>query len=690
MSNVTAIVRRHWKPLLALNCALFAATVSIALYWPRTWTATAKVILPNVTGGLDASLGTLGNLRDGGNGFSQEVNPPTIQATILKSDDVIQRVWREDPEKDLYKRLEQYASLFKVSPKDQSTVIEIEVKGSSAASAQARAQALLAVYQARLNELRQDDATVREKFSRGELESSRRELARAQLALSKFKQATGLVNVNEQTRALATSVSTLAAAQAQALGEGKAAEIRSKVLASRIGMTPEQAFSALRLGENKEYQAIRQKLSEVEIALTDARGIYTDKNGRVQSLVLRREELLNALKQELSKAFPQGAAQGIDTTLGGNSNRDARIDLIVQLIEAESTGNGAKQQAAQIQQQLDKFNTNLKSFGKNEAQLLELERKYNITEGVYKGLVAQIEQAKISAFNSYPNVQILDRPYTDPKPTSPKVFLIALGGALGSIFGSLALALGLESRNPLFSPKDLQRVELPVLGRISISKLEKPAPQAEIALAKEDLTFQRLASSISIMPLENRRLLVTSSTFGEGKTSVTLGLALALNNLGFRVLLVDGDFYKADLSGRFAVEQGPATPLATVGQTIPIRTGLDLLPTVAKQEKIRQFVVRGGLEQLLDTLQANNEYDYILVDSPPMSLTSEASLMATFLNNVLFVVRPGISDRYAVAESLEQLTRQNAHTIGLCINGIETRTELELYRYGRSEAEVSI
>jgi polysaccharide biosynthesis transport protein len=685
MSNVTTIVRRHWKPLLALNCALLAATVSVALYWPRTWTATAKVILPNVTGGLDASLGTLGNLRDTGDGFSQEVNPPTVQATILKSDDVIQRVWREDPEKDQYKKLDQYASLFKVSPKDQSTVIEIEVKGSSAERAQKRAQALLAAYQERLNELRKDDAAVREKFSRGALKTSRSELARAQLALSKFKQATGLVNVNEQTRALATSVSSLASAQAQALGEGKAAEIRSKVLAARIGMTPQQAFSSLRLGENKEYQAIRQKLSEVEIALTDARGLYTDKNERIQSLVLRREELLKALKKELIRALPNGTSQGMDTTLGGNNYKDARIDLIVQLIEAESTGNGAKQQAAQIQQQLDKFNTNLRSYGREEAKLLELQRKYDITEGVYKGLVAQIEQAKVSAFNSYPNVQTLDRPYADPKPTNPKVLLIALGGALGSIFGSLALALGLESRNPLFGPKDLQRVELPVLGRIS--KLEKPAPQAVIALAKEDLTFQRLASSISIMPLENRRLLVTSSTFGEGKTSVTLGLALALNNLGFRVLLVDGDFYKADLSERFAVGQGSVTPLATVGQTIPIRAGLDLLPTIAKQEKIRQFVVRGGLEMLLNTLQADNHYDYILVDSPPMGLTSEASLMATFLNNVLFVVRPGLSDRYAVAESLEQLTRQNAHTIGLCINGLETRTEL--YRYGRSEAQVN-
>lgn len=684
MSNVTAIVRRHWKPLLALNCALFAATVSIALYWPRTWTATAKVILPNVTGGLDASLGTLGNLRDSGNGFSQEVNPPTVQATILKSDDVLQRVWAEDPEKDQYKKLDQYASLFKVSPKDQSTVIEIEAKGSSATSAQTRAQALLVVYQERLNELRKDDAAVREKFSREELIASQRDLAQAQRALSKFKQATGLVNVNEQTRALATSVSTLAAAQAQALGEGKAAEIRSKILASRIGMTPQQAFNALRLGENKEYQAIRQKLSEVEIALTDARGIYTDKNGRVQSLVLRREELLKALKQELSTAVPQGTLQGIDTTLGGNNYKDARIDLIVQLIEAESMGNGAKQQAAQIQQQLDKFNTNLRSFGKDEARLLELQRTYDITEGVYKGLVAQIEQAKVNAFNSYPNVQTLDQPYADPKPTSPKLFLIALGGALGSIFGSLALALGLESRNPMFGPRDIQKAGFPVLVRIP--QFDRPAQSSGCALAREDLTFQRLASAVSVMPLENRRLLVTSSTLGEGKTSVTLGLALALSNLGFRVLLVDGDFRKGDLSERFAVLQGMAESLANIGKPVAIRSGLELLP-IAKEERIGEYVIRGGLERTLNTLQAAKNYDYVLVDSPPMSLTSEASLMATFLPNVLFVVRPGLSDRYAVAESLEQLTRQNVHTIGLCLNGLETRTAG--YRYGQSESLVS-
>ena len=684
MSNIVAITRRHWKPLLALNCVVFATTVSVALYWPRTWTATAKVILPNVKGGLDASLGTLGNLHDTGNGFSQEVNPPTVQATILKSDDVIQRVWKADPEKNEYQKLEQYASLFKVSPKDQSTVIEIESRGSSVKVAEARVQKLLDVYQQRLNELRQDDAAVREKFSRVELEASRSALAQAQLDLSKFKEATGLVNVSEQTRALATSVSTLAAAQAQALGEGKAAEIRSKVLASRIGMTPQQAFSSLRLGENKEYQAIRQKLSEVEIALTDARGLYTDKNERVQSLVLRREELLKALKQELIKTVPNGTLQGMDTTLGGNNYKDARIELIVQLIAAESTGNGAKQQAAQIQQQLDKFNTNLRSFGKDEAKLLELQRKYDITEGVYKGLVAQIEQAKISAFNSYPNVQTLDQPFADPKPTNPKMLLIALGGALGSVFGSFALALGLESRNPLFGPKDLQRLELPVLARMP--KFEKPASNSGLVLARTDFTMQRLASSVSIMPLENRRLLVTSSTFGEGKTTVTLKLALALNDLGFRVLLVDGDFRKADLSERFTAMQKMTEQLANAGQTIPIRAGLDLLPTIAKQERIGEFVLRGGLEQTINTLQANNHYDYILVDSPPMSLTSEASLMATFLQNVLFVVRPGLSDRYAVAESLEQLTRQNAHTIGLCINGLETRTEG--YRYGRSEAQV--
>jgi len=72
---------------------------------------------------------------------------------------------------------------------------------------------------------------------------------------------------------------------------------------------------------------------------------------------------------------------------------------------------------------------------------------------VYKGIIAQIQQGNTNPFNVHPNVQILDEPTIDPKPLVPSRRLIAYGGILAAIFGSMALILFLETRNPLLSPK---------------------------------------------------------------------------------------------------------------------------------------------------------------------------------------------------------------------------------------------
>lgn len=224
-------------------------------------------------------------------------------------------------------------------------------------------------------------------------------------------------------------------------------------------------------------------------------------------------------------------------------------------------------------------------------------------------------------------------------------------------------------------------MELPVLVRIPRFKQPLMALKPE---SETEVELQRLASAISLMPLENRRLMVSSSTFGEGKTTVTLGLAIALIDLGFRVLIVDGDFRKAELSQRLGYSQKVASNSSLV--PVQVRPSLDLMPTLPRQDgRIVEFVARGGFERSLRAIQAAGNYDYVIVDSAPVGLTSESALMAAALTNVLLVVRLGISDRYMVHETLEQLTRHNAQIMGLAINGVETRTEGYLYKRENSQ-----
>ncbi|AGY56516.1 GumC family protein [Gloeobacter kilaueensis] len=669
--STLAIARRHLRPLLILNGAILTTAIGIALFFPKSWTATTQLILPDTSSNLSASLGPLGNLQQQGLTFSTELSPTTIQSNILLSDSVLRRVWLKDPEKqEKFPRLEDYTKLFKSKIEDQSTIVQVQVKGSSPEIAKNRANALLQSYQRRLNELRLDDARRRDQFSHEELERAKRTLQQTQSELASYQQTTGLVNVDEQTRGLVETLNTLRSSATLAQAQAKAAEDRSRSLEQAVGMDLRRATSALRVGEDKEYQSLRQKLTDIETQLAQARGIYTEKNQRIQSLLLQREELLSKIKLQLSKLVPD--SEKVDTTLGGNTYRDSRIDLILQLIQARSEGLAQNSQANQITEKIDSIDSQLRTMAPQQSKLLELNRRYGIAEGVYKAMLAQVQQAKINAFDTYPNVQVLDPPAVDPKP-SPRLFLIVLGALLAMIAGSVALALLLERRNPLLAKRDIEVTGLPVLAR-----LPKFKDNELIATAEE---FLQLASIVSLMPLEGQRLMITSSTFGEGKTTVTLGLARALRSLGFRVLVVDADFRQAGLGRLLQVNQG--------NEPVALAPSLNFLPAGQPDgdASIGEHIVKGNFTRHLDRLKQENGHDYILIDTAPEQLVAETKLIAAEIRNVLFVVRPGTSDRDMVNSSLETLKRCGAN-INIVINSSESPKDAYAYRYGRSSQSV--
>lgn len=680
MKQIFNIARKHWLPLLGFNSALLAATIYAAIYAstsiPPVWRANAKLNLPQTTGGISANFGPLGSSQSTALNF-KDVSPLDVQLAILTSDAVMDRVRAVDPEKSLYSKASSFSKLFTVIPQPSTTLIDIEAQGSRPDLAYKRLFTFLEIYQQRLNELRRQDAQVRVQYTQEELEQARLSLNQAQTNLSNFQRSTGLVNSPEQSKGLIGAINNLKTTQATLIAQGQANATQAQAAAVSLGITPQQAMNSLRLGENKEYQDIRTQLSQLESTMAVTRSKYRDDSPQVQSLLQQRQELVRQLDRQIAVAIPGAKTAQIDTTLGNGAN-DSRLELMLELIRNQTLAQGAQQQAQQIQRQVNKLNTELSFVTKNQAQLLDLQRKYEIAEGVYKGIIAQTEQSKTNPFNAYPNVQTLNEPTIDPRPAIPNIRLIATGGILAAIFGSMALIFFLENRNPLLKPKDLQQVELPVLG--SIPHLRQPSMERNLG-AEIDIEFQRLASSI--LMLEHPCLMVTSATAGEGKTTVTLGLALALLNFGFRVLIVDGDLRKAEMSRRLGKNR---IKIANGSPPMPVSVapGLDLLPALSiSKNKIPEFFARGSFERNIKAMRDSGGYDYVLIDSPPVGLASETNLMSAVVCNVLFVLRSGTSDRYPVMNSLEQLTRYNAQIMGLVVNGIESRSAVYRYGYGR-------
>lgn len=675
MKQIITKLRRHWMPLLGLNSALLAATiyaVSASTTIPSVWKANADLNIPQSTDQLNSSLGSLGNVQNVGLDF-KNVNPLQIQLSILTSDIVLERVRKMDPEGDSYARLNDYKQLFAITPQEVSTIISLEAKASDPQLAADRLSMLIQVYQQRLNELRRNDANVREQFAQDELIKARNNLTQTETNLARFQKSTGITDITEQSKGLIAAINGLKTAKANAIAGAQANETQAQVAAANLNMTPAQALNSLRLGENQEYQAIRTKVLEVETALAEARGIYTDESPLVQSLLVRRQQLRRILDRQKATALPD-PTEPVDTTLGGNAG-NSRLEMIAELTKTRNAAKGLYQQANQIQAQIDKLNAELNSITSNQTQLLELQRRYEIAEGAYKGIIAQIQQTKTNPFSVYPNVQVLDRPTIDTKPLEPSQKLIVFGGMMAAIFGSIALVIFLEGRNPMLRPKDLQQIELPILGRIS--RLKRPNLEKHLE-AEIEIDFQRLASAI--LMAENNRLMVTSSTASEGKTTVTLGLALALVNFGFRVLIVDGDLRQAEMSRRLGHLPSKAKANEQASP-VSICAGLDLIPAPSiPKAKVAKYFASGSFEQNLIAIADSNYYDYVLVDSPPISLASESTMMNVAVRDALFVVRSGKSDRHCVMDSLEQLNWHNARIMGLIVNSVDFLSEG--YRYG--------
>ncbi len=673
MNRIAKIAIRHWKLLLAWNVLVVGITAINIKITPKVWSSQAQLILPNITSNSDADLGKLGSVRDEGVVFSQQLNPLNILTSIAMSDNVVEEVWEKDPQKNQFSNLGSFKKLFEVSPEKESTVISLNVEANSPELAKARATALIVAFRNRLHELRLDEAQQRSQFMEGEVKQAYEKLFKAQQALSEFKQNTNLVNSDEQTKEIISAINTLSTEQAQAIADASAAEARVRMLSSRIALSPGAAVNSVRLKEFKEYQTIRDKLSEVEVALVEARGRLTNIHPQVQDLVYQQSVLRNRLRQYLTDT--KGNVARVDR-IGENT-----ASLAEQLILAESQAIGMQEKAEQLKPAIDKLSASLNSLPAKQGKLLEVQRQYDIAEGVYNGVVAQAEQAKLGAFSAYPSVQVLDSPLLNNKPVGPKLRLMLLGALLASGFGSAAIVLFLENRNPLLSPKDIVETNIPVLASIPYIKHMNGKLNRELG---GEIEFQRLASAVSLMQLDSGRLMISSATTGEGKTTTTLGLANALINLGFKVLLVDGDFRKAELSQSLGYQ--PQTSLDSRFIHNQVRPNLDLLSVNIAEDKISEFVARGEFERHLNYVQSNGNYDYVLVDSSPVTLTPEAALIAKVISQVLFVVRSTSSHRNYFCDSIEQLTRHKALIAGLVVNGVETRAQG--YMYGQNIAPV--
>jgi capsular exopolysaccharide synthesis family protein len=184
----------------------------------------------------------------------------------------------------------------------------------------------------------------------------------------------------------------------------------------------------------------------------------------------------------------------------------------------------------------------------------------------------------------------------------------------------------------------------------------------------------------------SRSLLVTSTCPGEGKSVVASNLAMSLGQIGQRVLLIDADMRKPRVHDIFDVPQEPGLSNLLVGNAKPSETlrksassGLWLLPAGRIPPNAVELLGSQRFHEFLRSLAS--DFDWVVIDSPPVMAVADAAVVAHSASDVLFVVGAEMTARQAAQRAIERLQQARARVLGAVLN----RVDLDRHAYFYSQ-----
>lgn len=272
------------------------------------------------------------------------------------------------------------------------------------------------------------------------------------------------------------------------------------------------------------------------------------------------------------------------------------------------------------------------------------------------------------------------------------------GGMLGLGLSCLAALVLAMMRKTIYSAADLKAsANVPILAsvaRTSAKKRRSGKGMISLTHAGVDPDFVEAMRGLRIKLLRTMTepgaqvILVTSTLPGEGKTTISANLALSLASSGLRTVLIDTDLRKQDTKAAVGVnDTRPGLPEYMTDSNIKVASMLSPVPgsslevicsTAAKR---RPPMNAHKLEQLIERLRP--DYDYIVLDTPPCGIISDAKFICRCADAIVYVVRHDYASRNQIVDSMQELADQKAKLTGCVLNDTPAVSHSKRYGYGQ-------
>jgi succinoglycan biosynthesis transport protein ExoP len=418
------------------------------------------------------------------------------------------------------------------------------------------------------------------------------------------------------------------------------------------------------LNQRKEISNIENNLSANKNNIQSLLLIYTQEHPKVTQAY----ELSKSLKKQLKKI----------------------LDEVIQrkVFELSNLKNFIKLS----KDDLEKAKNQLRELEEKESGMLNFVREVDSSRKLYETFLQRLKETNEAQNLQISKLKVIETPSLPGGPFSPKPYKNFTISLIISILVFYGLVFFREMNSAVIkTPEALDHLNIPQIGILpKVVSIKKGYHILQNFLEDSESNFsEAIRSSRAIIEAKferNKSFLITSSNPSEGKTSYAFNLALSLEK-NYKVLFVEADirrpsvlnsFYKFDqeIFGLGEIISSNISFQETIF-TVP-GTKLEIITSGAKRFDMSDIVSKEQIKKFFDVLKM--EYDYLIIDSPPVQPVSDTLILTQASDYNLFIIRSDSSKTLAFMSSIKKIQNVGAKIDGIVINDLDTSRD-SYYNY---------
>ena len=342
---------------------------------------------------------------------------------------------------------------------------------------------------------------------------------------------------------------------------------------------------------------------------------------------------------------------------------------------------------------LEDVTEELRIIEEKEAGMLIFQREVESSRKLYETFLQRVKETNEAQNLQVSKLKIIETPSLPSSAFAPKPYKNFISALIVSFLCFYGLVTYREMNTSVIkTPEAIEHMKIPQVGVLpKVTDIKKGYHILQMFLEDNESNFsEAIRSSRAIIESKfekNNSFLVTSSNPSEGKTSYAFNLALSLEK-SYKVLFLEADirrpsvlnsFYKFDkeILGLGEIISGTVELNSTIFK-VP-GTNLDIITSGAKRFDMSDVVSKEQLKKFFDILKL--EYDYLIIDSPPVQPVSDTLILTQSVDYNLFIVRSDHSRLLSFMSSVKKVQNVGAKIDGIIINDLDTSKDSYYYNY---------